>query len=58
MQVHWVETETGEICRRQLKRGQVLEFFARRAPAVVAMVASAARTTGAASSRGWATRCG
>jgi transposase len=39
MQVHWVETETGEICRRQLKRGQVLEFFARRAPAVIAMEA-------------------
>ena len=37
MQVHWVEGETGEICRRQLKRGQVLEFFARRAPAVIAM---------------------
>lgn len=39
MQVHWVETETGEICRRQLKRGQVLEFFARRAPGVIAMEA-------------------
>ena len=39
MQVHWVEGETGEICRRQLKRGQLLEFFARRAPAVIAMEA-------------------
>jgi transposase len=39
MQVHWVETGTGEVCRRQLKRGQVLEFFARRAPAVIAMEA-------------------
>jgi transposase len=39
MQVHWVDGETGEICRRQLKRGQVLEFFARRAPAVIAMEA-------------------
>jgi len=39
MQVHWVETETGEICRRQLKRGQLLEFFARRSPAVIAMEA-------------------
>jgi transposase len=39
MQVHWVETETGEVCRRQLMRGQVLEFFARRAPAVIAMEA-------------------
>lgn len=39
MQVHWVEGETGESCRRQLKRGQVLEFFAWRAPAVIAMEA-------------------
>ena len=39
MQVHWVETETGEMCRGQLKRGQLLEFFARRAPAVIAMEA-------------------
>jgi transposase len=39
MQVHWVEAETGEICRRQLKRGQLLEFFAQRAPAVIAMEA-------------------
>jgi transposase len=39
MQLHWVEGETGEICRRQLKRGQLLEFFGRRAPAVIAMEA-------------------
>lgn len=38
-QVHWVEMETGEICRRQLKRDEVMEFFARRAPGVVAMEA-------------------
>jgi transposase len=38
-QLHWVEMETGEICRRQLKRGEVLEFFARRAPSVIAMEA-------------------
>jgi transposase len=38
-QVHWVDMETGEICRRQLKRGEVAEFFANRAPAVVAMEA-------------------
>ncbi len=29
-QLHWVDMETGEIGRRQLKRGQVLEFFANR----------------------------
>lgn len=38
-QLHWVDMETGEICRRQLKRGEVAEFFANRAPAVVAMEA-------------------
>lgn len=34
-QLHWVEMETGEICRRQLKRGEVAEFFANRAPSVI-----------------------
>jgi transposase len=38
-QLHWVEMETGEICRRQLRRHQVAEFFAKREPAVVAMEA-------------------
>jgi len=38
-QLHWVNRETGEICRRQLKRGQVLEFFANREPSVIAMEA-------------------
>jgi transposase len=38
-QLHWVDMETGEICRRQLKRSEVAEFFANRAPAVVAMEA-------------------
>lgn len=39
LQLHWVDVETGEICRRQLKRGQVLEFFANREPSVIAMEA-------------------
>jgi len=26
-QLHWVNMETGEICRRQLKRKELLEFF-------------------------------
>jgi len=39
MQLHWVETGTGEICRRQVKRGQVLEFFAQREASVIAMEA-------------------
>ena len=38
-QLHWVDMETGEICRRQLKRKQVAEFFANRKPCVVAMEA-------------------
>ena len=39
LQLHWVNVESGEICRRQLKRGQVLEFFANREPSVIAMEA-------------------
>ncbi|MDA8160987.1 MAG: IS110 family transposase [Desulfobacteraceae bacterium] len=38
-QLHWVNMETGEICRRQLKRDQVAEFFANREPAIIAMEA-------------------
>ena len=38
-QLHRVDMETGEICRRQLKRAEMAEFFARREPSVVAMAA-------------------
>lgn len=38
-QLHWVDMETGEICRRQVKRKELLEFFCNRVPAVVAMEA-------------------
>jgi transposase len=38
-QLHWVDMETGEICRRQLKRSEVVEFFANREAGVVAMEA-------------------
>lgn len=38
-QLHWVDRETGEICRRQLKREQVAEFFSNREPGVIAMEA-------------------
>jgi transposase len=38
-QLHWLEVETGEICRRQLKRCQVAEFFANRKPCIIAMEA-------------------
>jgi transposase len=38
-QLHWVDVETGEISRRQLKRHQVVEFFSNRISCVVAMEA-------------------
>lgn len=38
-QVHWVEPATGEIKRKVLARAEVAEFFARRAPGIVAMEA-------------------
>jgi len=38
-QVHWVNMETGEINRRQLRREQLVTFFASQAPALVAMEA-------------------
>lgn len=39
MQLHWVDMETGEIHRQQLKRRALLEFFANRAPGIIAMEA-------------------
>ena len=38
-QVHWVESDSGEIQRKKLARGKVTEFFARRAPGRVVMEA-------------------
>lgn len=38
-QLHIVDAETGEIQRRQLKRGKVAEFFANRQPSLVALEA-------------------
>ena len=37
MQLHWVDMETGEIHRKQLRRQALLEFFANRQPGLVAM---------------------
>ena len=39
MQLHWVDMETGEIHRKQMKRRALLEFFANRQPGIVAMEA-------------------
>lgn len=38
-QLHWVDMETGEIGRQQVKRAQLTEFFANRTPAVIGMEA-------------------
>lgn len=38
-QLHWVESETGEIHKLRLKRSQVIEFFTNRKPCIVAMEA-------------------
>lgn len=38
-QLHWVDMDTGEICRRQLKRNEVAEYFANRTASVVVMEA-------------------
>jgi len=38
-QLHWVDMETGEIGRQQVKRAQLAEFFAKRTPAVIGMEA-------------------
>ncbi|MFY7913819.1 MAG: hypothetical protein ACOVPA_04035, partial [Rubrivivax sp.] len=39
LQLHWVDADSGEICRRQLSRVRFVEFFARLKPARVAMEA-------------------
>ncbi|WP_084150600.1 IS110 family transposase [Azohydromonas australica] len=41
MQLHWVETQTGEIGRKKLPRTKLAEFFAQRQPARIAMEACA-----------------
>ena len=30
MQLHWVDADTGEVCRRKLSRAKFFEFFAQR----------------------------
>ena len=39
MQLHWVDTETGEIGRKKLARAKLSEFFARLQPVRVVMEA-------------------
>ena len=39
MQLHWVDSETGEIGRKKLPRARLSEFFAQLQPARVVMEA-------------------
>ena len=39
MQLHWVDWETGEIHRKQIKRQRLAEFFANGQPGLIAMEA-------------------
>jgi transposase len=41
MQLHWVQPDSGEICRRKLSRAKLMEFVASRRPACIAMEACA-----------------
>ena len=38
-QLHWVETETGELMKLRLTRAKFLEYFANRAPCLIGMEA-------------------
>lgn len=38
-QAHWVDKETGDVCRKRLTRAKVAEFFANREPSLLAMEA-------------------
>jgi transposase len=38
-QLHWVDTETGEIVSKQIKRAGFLEHFANRTPCLIGMEA-------------------
>lgn len=49
-QLHWVEPQTGAIERLQLKRAQVLPWFAQRERAVVLMEACGGAMSGAGNS--------
>jgi transposase len=53
-QVHWVDMDTGEINRKQFKREQLVSFFAKQAPALIAMEAcGSAHLLGAPFCRLW-----
>jgi len=39
MQLHWVDWDTGEIHRKQVRRGKLLKFFVNREPGIIAMEA-------------------
>jgi transposase len=39
MQLHWIDSESGEVGRKKLGRAKLAEFFAQRQPATIAMEA-------------------
>jgi transposase len=55
-QVHWVDGNTGEICRKKLPRGKVTEFFAVRPAGRIAMEACGGAHHWGAPSVRWAIR--
>jgi transposase len=55
-QVHGVDAGGGVVIRRQLRRAQVLPFFAKQPASLIGIEACATRTIGPASSARWATK--
>lgn len=45
MQVHFVNTDTGEIYNKALKRDKFLEFFINRSPCLIGMEACGGRSS-------------
>lgn len=41
-QLHWVDVETGEVCKKQIKRAKFLEHFSNHTPCVIGMEACGA----------------
>src|SRR6266508_5426254 len=55
-QIHGVDDRGRAMLRKQLKRTEMLSFFANLAPCLIGMEPVPVRTTGRASSSSWATR--
>ena len=55
-QVHAIAADGAVVVKRQVRRSQVLSFFARLPPCLIGMEACGGRTTGHARSKLWAMR--